>query len=91
MNLSQILTYIKCGYHVRRSGWNGKGMYIFIIKEWDFVIDNLVFHVDDNCETIPFLAMKTVDNKIVPWLCSQTDMLAEDWEIIEQGEESEEL
>ena len=29
-----------------------------------------------------YIAMKTVDNTIVPWLSSQTDILAEDWSIV---------
>ena len=31
--------------------------------------------------TLPFIAMKTATNEFVPWLASQTDVLAEDWEI----------
>ncbi len=31
---------------------------------------------------LPFIAMKTVDNGIVPWLASQTDILATDWELV---------
>jgi hypothetical protein len=32
--------------------------------------------------------MKTADNKIVPWLASQTDILAEDWNTLEQWKET---
>jgi hypothetical protein len=32
---------------------------------------------------IPWVGMKTADNKFVPWLASQTDILSEDWQIIE--------
>lgn len=32
---------------------------------------------------LPWIGMKTADNKFVPWLASQTDMLAEDWAVIE--------
>ena len=31
----------------------------------------------------PYLAMKTADNQLVPWLASQTDILADDWCIVE--------
>jgi Protein of unknown function (DUF2829) len=31
----------------------------------------------------PYIAMYTTDGTLVPWLCSQTDILAEDWEIID--------
>lgn len=32
---------------------------------------------------LPYLAMKTVDDAFVPWLASQTDILAEDWGVVE--------
>lgn len=31
----------------------------------------------------PHIDMKTADDKVVPWLASQTDVLAEDWRIVE--------
>lgn len=30
-----------------------------------------------------FIIMKTADSKLAPWLASQTDILAEDWKIVE--------
>ncbi|HDV0042996.1 TPA: DUF2829 domain-containing protein, partial [Klebsiella pneumoniae] len=33
-------------------------------------------------EQLPYIAMKTADEKLVPWLASQTDVLAEDWQIV---------
>ena len=33
--------------------------------------------------TLPWIGMKTADDTFVPWLASQTDMLAEDWEVVE--------
>jgi len=56
------------GGNVCRRGWNGKGMSIYYA-------DN------ESAEFLPFIAMKTVDDKFVPWLASQTDMLADDWEV----------
>lgn len=51
-----------------RNGWNGKGMWISLQRP------------DENSKmTLPYLYMKTVDDKLVPWLISQTDALSEDW------------
>lgn len=72
------------GERVCRAGWNGKGMFLFLVPGSTFVVNrppllgiypdgtviNYHAHVD----------MKTTDDKIVPWLCSQTDLLATDWE-----------
>ena len=65
------------GARVRRSGWNGKGMFLFYVKPSDWTLTN--GHTD-NFPLLPFIAMKTADDKIVPWLASQTDVLASDWE-----------
>ena len=38
---------------------------------------------DDMVEYGAYIAMKTAQGNVVPWLASQTDMLAEDWTIVE--------
>lgn len=55
---------------VRRAGWNGKGMW-------------LALQVPDAHSKmgLPYVYMSVVDGKLVPWLCSQTDLLALDWEL----------
>lgn len=74
------LTQLKNGWRVSREGWNGKGMFLFIIEgsghpnAWTYTDGK-----QDNYPCLPFIAMKTADNKVVPWLASQTDILAEDW------------
>ena len=66
---SEALHEVKLNRRIARAGWNGKGMYVFLVeaKEVDGV----------KCDA--YLAMKTVQNTYVPWLASQTDILAEDW------------
>lgn len=58
------------GSYVCRAGWNGKGMY-------------LALQVPDEHSkmTLPYVYMCTVQGYLVPWLCSQSDLLATDWEI----------
>ena len=69
------------GDKVRRAGWNGKGMWLILVTahEWTTRAGNK--HVNDSNQMLPWVGMKTADNKFVPWLCSQTDLLATDWEI----------
>lgn len=58
------------GSKVCRSGWNGKGMYLELQVP------------DANSKmTLPYVYMRTAQGDLVPWLCSQTDLLAIDWEI----------
>lgn len=61
---------------VQRSGWNGKGMYLAIV----FGSSGTVGHKSVSFE--PFIVMKTADEKFVPWLASQTDVLASDWQLV---------
>lgn len=70
------LGQLKAGSRVLREGWNGKGMYVFLISgdEWSFTNGK-----NDNYPLLPFIALKTADGKQVPWQPSQTDILAEDW------------
>lgn len=73
---------LKDGKRVCRQGWNGKGMFLLLVSgaAWDFECD--VGGVDD-LETSAFICMKTADNKLVPWLASQTDLLITDWCILD--------
>jgi hypothetical protein len=75
LNFGQAIEALKQGYKVARQGWNGKGMWLKLIKgsQWDCS--------GEDSEKLPFIGMKTADNKFVPWLASQTDILSEDWEI----------
>ena len=68
------LQELKNGRRVQREGWNGKGMFLFYVPTWTYTDGK-----QDNYPNLPFIAMKTATNQVVPWLASQTDMLAEDW------------
>ena len=77
MNFSQALIELRNGKKVCRSGWNGKGMFLFLIPSgWEFTCD--IDGVDD-LPTEPFICMKTAQDTVIPWLASQADLLARDW------------
>lgn len=80
LNFGDALNVLKAGGKVARKGWNGKGMYLRYIDNRNYKIHE---NFTDGCAELSFIAMKTADNRIVPWLASQTDMLAEDWEVAE--------
>lgn len=70
MNFGDALAMVKAGRKVARAGWNGKGMWLELQRP------------DSGSRmTLPYIFMKTVDDNLVPWLASQTDMLAEDWRL----------
>jgi hypothetical protein len=72
MDIGQAVKRLLSGDKVARAGWNGKGMYIEL-QEPD----------EDSKMTVPYVYMKTADDNLVPWLCSQTDLLATDWESVD--------
>lgn len=75
MNFGDALMCLKRGDKLARQGWNGKRMWIAIREPAD---DPEVRDM-----TVPFIYMKTADDKFVPWLASQTDILADDWVQVE--------
>jgi hypothetical protein len=81
LTFGDALYALKKGQKVARAGWNGKGMWLFLISAPDWQPHNVPTGIL-GLEKLPWIAMKTADNKVVPWLCSQTDALAEDWTVI---------
>ena len=95
MNFGQALELVKAGNRVRRAGWNGKGMFIFLQRGSVNAVcgdrepliagvSQALFEFSYDLKTfLPFLRMRAADGCIVNgWLASQTDMLAEDWELV---------
>jgi hypothetical protein len=68
MDFGDAIKSLKHGKNVTRHGWNGKNMYL-----------SLKIPDENSKMTLPYIYMKTVQGDLVPWLASQTDMLAEDW------------
>lgn len=78
MNFGKAIEKMKLGFMVSRNGWNGKGMFLRLITDSDYSIKGI------NKELCSFIGMKTADDKFIPWLASQADMLAEDWGVVAQ-------
>lgn len=72
MNFGEALQALKKGERVARAGWNGRGMW-------------LKLQVPDahSKMTFPYIYLSTVTGDLVPWLASQTDMLADDWGVLQ--------
>jgi len=86
MSFGDALVMLKAGKKVARAGWNGKGMFLFLVNGSTFQVNRPpLLGIYPEGTTINYHAhvdMKTADDKVVPWLCSQTDMLAEDWQAV---------
>lgn len=77
-SFGEAVKYLKRGYKVTRKGWNGKGMYLFKSPKMGCQIYEKYTGKEIN-DLQEFIVMKTVDDTLVPWLPSQTDVLSEDW------------
>ena len=77
------LRSVKAGHRMARAGWNGKGMFIFLVPGSAFTVNREpLLSILGEGATVNYhghVDMRTADGQIVPWLCSQTDMLADDW------------
>lgn len=86
---------LKQGRRVRRAGWNGKGMFLFLLPAGDGIPTKVIHDPalrqviesevgGDTFDALGSVRMFTAHKKILTgWLASQEDLLAEDWEIIE--------
>jgi len=79
------LEQLKAGERVCRSGWNGKGMFLFLVPGSVFKVNRPpllgIYPEGTEIRYHAHIDMKTATGDIVPWLCSQTDALAEDWDL----------
>lgn len=81
MNFGQAIDALKTGQRVERAGWNGKGMYIVLIGDCKMTSLDKKESAASSATIPPFIAMRTAQHTLVPWLASQTDVLAEDWQL----------
>lgn len=94
LDFGTALESLKRGYRVAREGWNGKGMFLFLLPASNgiptsYIKDPALRKVvesevgGDTFDALGSIRMFTADKKILTgWLASQTDMLAEDWVIL---------
>lgn len=93
LTFGQALEHLKSGHKIARKGWNGKGMFLFLLEGGSIpksaihdpkLKEVLEDNGSDHFEALPSIRMKTADDKILTgWLASQTDMLSEDWVIFD--------
>ena len=92
MNFGQAIECLKQGKKVARNGWNGKGMYLWLMPatsvkaEWckEPHLKELAEANGGTIEALGTIRMLTADKKILTgWLASQTDILSEDWIVVE--------
>lgn len=87
MDFGKALKRLKSGSKVARAGWNGKGMWLVLQKGYPDGIpinrntaEATEIPEGTVCKFSPYIMMNTVGAEFVPWVASQTDLLADDWQ-----------
>ena len=89
LSFGDAIAALKEGLRVERAGWNGKGMFLYYVPENKYPASRnehgtmIGVFEDDMVPYREYIALKTVDNQVVPWAPSISDALAEDWQIVE--------
>lgn len=97
LTFGQALEFAKEGKRIARQGWNGKNMFVFQrpgdvlspdfvpnVKSLPLSVKMFLMAQDRAITFLPYLCMYSAAGEIVNgWLASQTDMLAQDWEVLE--------
>lgn len=88
MDFGDAIRAMKNGKRVSRDGWNGKGMFLFLVNGSTFTVNRepLLSIMGDGTQVQyhAHIDMKTAQGYVVPWLASQSDMLADDWVVIHE-------
>lgn len=91
MNFGDALAALKQGKRVARHGWNGKGMFLYYVpaaaypahRNSNGTMQGLF--PDDMVPYRAYVAMKTAQDDVVPWVASQSDILEDDWVVVEEN------
>ena len=83
LDFSAALLLAKSGHKIARAGWNGKGMFVFLVPGSEFKVNRPpllgIYPEGTLISYRAHLDMRTADGSIVTWVASQTDLLADDW------------
>ena len=83
MDFGDAIRAMKSGKRVAREGWNGNGMFLFLVNGSTFTVNRepllSIMGEGTQVQYHAHIDMKTAQGYVVPWLASQADMLSEDW------------
>lgn len=89
LTFGEAVESMRAGLKVARSGWNGKGMFLYMVGSGRYAPTTPAGREIANQQTDglvpyrPYIAMLTVQGDVVPWLASQSDILEDDWVVID--------
>lgn len=86
LSFGHALVALKAGLKVARSGWNGSGMFIFLVGGSSFAVNRPpllgIYQEGTVIDYRPHIDIKTADGSVSTWAPSNSDALADDWHIV---------
>jgi hypothetical protein len=86
MPFEEALMLVKMGHRVARSGWNAKGMFVYLVGPNSYSAQAPTIKGYFDGDMVPYgayMAMKTAKDNVMPWTPSQCDILADDWCLVD--------
>ncbi|MDH1336858.1 DUF2829 domain-containing protein [Comamonas thiooxydans] len=86
MNFGDAIKELKLGKRLQRTGWNGKGLFIYLVPAASYPVETGAakehFGAGAMVPYAAYLALKNVDETVSTWAPSINDTLAEDWQVV---------
>jgi len=83
LTFGEAIEALKSKKRVARKGWNGKNVFLVYVEGEHYQLNTIAENNLVGDKQLPWIGIKTADNCFVPWLASQTDILSEDWVILD--------
>lgn len=87
LDFGRALKLLRQGKKMARRGWNGKGMFVYLVDGSEFTVNRApllgIYPEGTEIKYRPHLDMRYADGTCGVWLASQSDILMEDWYIVE--------
>ena len=92
LKFGQALEAIQAGQRIARTGWNGKGMFVYFVPPASYPVQTgaAKAHFGEGA-MVPYnayMAIKNVDGTVSTWVPSVNDCLASDWGVVGESEQA---
>jgi Protein of unknown function (DUF2829) len=86
LSFGHAIVALKAGHKVARAGWNGNGMFLFLVPGSRFKVNRPpllgIYEEGTKIDYRPHIDIKTADGSVSTWAPSIGDALADDWTIV---------
>ena len=86
MEFEDALRELKTGKKITNHNWNGKDMFLYYVPSNSYPAQTDIAKEEfgEMVEYGAYIAMKTAQGNVVPWLASQMDLFSDGWEVLQE-------